>query len=677
MSGYFFNFFEVSFTDNQTEVFVLPYSDKYRDKEAFNELKINNPDFWFHRVDNEIFLWNYKNNGSTLNLPGLKEKKITLLKYPFVFSKMVELGVEQFLLSKGYEKFKSKFGLNSFINKNNNLTKYIDGLATYLTLIFRTFYSKFNSAIKVGLVLDFKLTHDFIWNKDDFITNHVDISGLLTRDDKSVIANFGAIKRLVEASGKSESFEKIIRENISSKNIFKKIDATYTFFNNHCVNIYLNEDIKLDKILKLNLPYDGEFFKKDLFLTPNYYYDRQLNLKGRPSDILKKCKPFTFQQFKNKEVNILLLASKKNQGHVEIFIKKLSNNLKEVFHLGKVLINDIYFDESSILIDSYKKVIYENVNHQKHYDLVLTVIEDRYKKLLNNENPYYFSKAKLIGQGIPTQEITIEKIRSINEYILNNVALAIYAKIGGTAWTIEKIEPLRHEIIIGIGSSIIRSNTSKDKRVVGFATIFDYSGKYIIGDCSPISSFEEYKDNLKNYLIETINKIIKCRNIAIGSELRIIFHLFKSAGKKREIFAIEEAIKNFPNYKIEFALLHVNYHHNFKIFKNEGKVLPERGLILNLSENQMLINFITKTYKGTPAPLRVILDNRSTFKDLSYLVKQVFFFSFMSFRSFTPSKKPITISYPSILSKLTEEMKAIEGWDYDKLQHLENRLWFL
>ena len=135
----------------------------------------------------------------------------------------------------------------------------------------------------------------------------------------------------------------------------------------------------------------------------------------------------------------------------------------------------------------------------------------------------------MIGQGIPTQEITIEKIRSLNEYILNNICLSIYAKIGGTAWTIEKIEPIRNEIIIGIGSSVVNKGIGDDKRVVGFATVFDYSGKYIVGDCSPVSSIDEYGKNLKNYLIKIIERIISSRNIGKEQEIRLIFHLFKSA----------------------------------------------------------------------------------------------------------------------------------------------------
>ena len=44
-----------------------------------------------------------------------------------------------------------------------------------------------------------------------------------------------------------------------------------------------------------------------------------------------------------------------------------------------------------------------------------------------------------------------------------------------------------------------------------------------------------------------------------------------------------------------------------------------------------------------------------------------------------PSKKPITILYPSIMAHLIEKLKIVEKWDYDKLRvkGVTEKLWFL
>ena len=39
------------------------------------------------------------------------------------------------------------------------------------------------------------------------------------------------------------------------------------------------------------------------------------------------------------------------------------------------------------------------------------------------------------------------------EYILNNLSLAMYAKLGGIPWTLAPNTDLAHEIVVGIGSA--------------------------------------------------------------------------------------------------------------------------------------------------------------------------------------------------------------------------------
>ncbi|HXW01503.1 MAG TPA: Piwi domain-containing protein, partial [Anaerolineae bacterium] len=69
-------------------------------------------------------------------------------------------------------------------------------------------------------------------------------------------------------------------------------------------------------------------------------------------------------------------------------------------------------------------------------------------------SPYFFCKAKYIGNGIPTQDIQVKNVKNLNPYVLNNIALNIYAKLGGTAWTVEKEEKRKEELVIGIGSTV-------------------------------------------------------------------------------------------------------------------------------------------------------------------------------------------------------------------------------
>lgn len=80
-----------------------------------------------------------------------------------------------------------------------------------------------------------------------------------------------------------------------------------------------------------------------------------------------------------------------------------------------------------------------------------------------HKSPYYFCKAEFIKRGINTQEVQIQQIKKflankdkgLSDYTDHNIALNIYAKLGGMAWTIKPNQP-KNELIIGIGATTDR-----------------------------------------------------------------------------------------------------------------------------------------------------------------------------------------------------------------------------
>jgi hypothetical protein len=76
-------------------------------------------------------------------------------------------------------------------------------------------------------------------------------------------------------------------------------------------------------------------------------------------------------------------------------------------------------------------------------------------------------------------------------------------------------------------------------------------------------------------------------------------------------------------------------------------------------------------------PLKIDLDKRSDFTSLFYIAKQVYWFSHLSHRSYMPSKRTVTIMYPSLMARMTEELKKVEGWDFDRLKAVSDKLWFI
>ena len=262
----------------------------------------------------------------------------------------------------------------------------------------------------------------------------------------------------------------------------------------------------------------------------------------------------------------------------------------------------------------------------------------------------------------------MENARSNNEYTLRNLSLNVYAKIGGTPWSIEKDGSIINEFVIGVGSTIDENGT----RNIGFASVFDHLGSYIVGSCSPLCKIDDYRETLREYISHLLAEVIELRSISKGSKIRLTFHLFKDASRKYELSAINQCLEEFTDYEIEFAILSVSYNHPFKLFKNVKDQL-DRGCFIKLCANQALMSM---GGKGN-TPLQIRLDSRSTYKDLFELSKQVLFFSHLSHRSFSPGKNPVTVVYPHRLAQLTSDLLAINHWDIDSLYGMRDKLWFI
>ena len=78
--------------------------------------------------------------------------------------------------------------------------------------------------------------------------------------------------------------------------------------------------------------------------------------------------------------------------------------------------------------------------------------------------------------GIPAQEIKVSRFGKPPyelQYLLANFAVALYAKMNGTPWTVNQDTTISDELIIGIGTSEVRKNRFSDRaRYVGITTVF-------------------------------------------------------------------------------------------------------------------------------------------------------------------------------------------------------------
>lgn len=297
------------------------------------------------------------------------------------------------------------------------------------------------------------------------------------------------------------------------------------------------------------------------------------------------------------------------------------------------------------------------------WDLAFVQVEDRTHQLRGDDNPYLVTKAFFLTQQIPIQQFRFETAQTSDQnqlaYTLSNMGLATYAKLGGIPWLLRADPTTTHELVVGISSSRVReSRLSQGERLVGFTTVFSGDGSYFLHTVSKAVSFNAYSDEMLASLRASLDRVRKERNWQKGERVRLIFHAFKPL-RDTEANAVMRLAEELSAFQLEFAFLHVAGDTNLQLFnrnaqgvpigrsgKVKGVYVPERGLMVALSDRDMLVGAtgakeLKRTTDGAPVPLRLHLHPASTFRDMSYLGQQVMLFASHSWRGFQPAPMPV------------------------------------
>lgn len=439
--------------------------------------------------------------------------------------------------------------------------------------------------------------------------------------------------------------------------------------------------------------------------TSNTYPDKGLNNYG----------PYDSSIFDIKSPNILCICKNTIRGDFTRFLSNLKDGVPQSRYFKKGLLkkydlHNIAFDVKEIQSNNtgeYLNVIREY--DETKPDLAIIEIPERFKLLADQENPYYQVKAKLLSLEIPVQFVTTKIINRHNEYILNSIALQLYAKMGGTPWVLPTRRSVDRELVIGIGHSWLRKNQyagAESNRVVGITTFLSSDGQYLLGDKVKDVAFENYFQELLKSLKQSINRISVEQGWNEGDTIRLIFHIFKPI-KNVEFDVISQLIKEIPQYKIKFAFVTISKRHPAILFDprqegvlpygssvRKGKFIPIRASNVFLDSETCIVQMLganeLKTSKhGMSKPIQIKIrtpqgnyDNKELndmlFYDLSYITQQIFSFTYLSWRSFLPGEEPATMKYSNLISRLLGKMRNVEGWDPDKLNYsLKRKKWFL
>jgi hypothetical protein len=448
--------------------------------------------------------------------------------------------------------------------------------------------------------------------------------------------------------------------------------------------------------------------KPTFVFSPGGVHTSQYNDLG-----LQKYGPYSKEYFTPSKPRICVICQLQKKGQVEVVVRKFLNGippvsygkagntfeftgLKTKFYLQDCVTEIFTATDSSV--DAYNKAVtaaLQSGASGKTWDLALVQIDRAFRDLSGDKNPYLVTKARFISQGVSVQEFTLEALGLPDQQIvwsLNGMALATYAKLGGSPWLLTADKPIAHELVFGIGSAMVQnSRLGHKERMIGITTVFTGDGNYFINNISAAVPSDQYLETLLNNLRRTMDQVRQSLNWQPHDTVRLIFHAFKTF-KDVEAEAVKQVVAELGSYRVEFAFIHIAASHPYVLFDTaqqgvgfyqKGIYAPARGQYLQISEHVSLVCLtgpteLKQASDGLPQPIQLVLHRDSTFKDVTYLSRQIVKFGAHSWRSYLPAPMPVTVYYSQLVAQMISQLSKVSTWNSDTLfNKIGNTRWFL
>lgn len=280
---------------------------------------------------------------------------------------------------------------------------------------------------------------------------------------------------------------------------------------------------------------------------------------------------------------------------------------------------------------------------------------------------YYNMKYKLLKESLPIQVVTTTQVlrkRDVLKWSISNIALQIFAKLGGKPW---KVKPSsERSIIFGIG----QAHQKVDGTIIkyfAYSICTDSSGIYkkidVLGNSE---SEKDYLNQLKDNIIKTIEEYIH------NEYKSVVLHIpFKIKRKEIETIhkAIEEYVENSNISDVDFVVLRVNQKSKYFGYAYTNSLVPYESTYILLSNNPpaYLVWFEGLQYhrdtifKRVPGPIYIEFywtnRNLSNQEMIRYL-QDVLNLSGANWRGFNAKNVPISIYYCELITRFLKNFPA-------------------
>ena len=306
------------------------------------------------------------------------------------------------------------------------------------------------------------------------------------------------------------------------------------------------------------------------------------------------------------------------------------------------------------------------------------------------DTPYYACKARLLREGILSQNVTLELINDEAKFRWSaaNIALAAFAKLGGIPWVVygEDGEDLDQNLIIGLGRAYLYDPATRHTNgYMGFTACFSSRGVF------KFVALAEVTDNRHRYL-ELLGKVVS-DSLGRAEQMTktitsLTLHIPKDMSKQEDD-AVRNAVQKHPTQKI-LQITAVRVSDDPGVFAIDDRFrdgVPQRGTVIHVGEDEYLLYTEGRDEKENwvglrpPVALRVTPQS-GTFQARRALavLRQINDLSQVNWRGFNARSQPISVYYGSLITRLLShipagDMSALAAGSAHQI--LEERMWFL
>ena len=104
----------------------------------------------------------------------------------------------------------------------------------------------------------------------------------------------------------------------------------------------------------------------------------------------------------------------------------------------------------------------------------------------------------------------------------------MYAKMGGTPWTVAHDLTVDDEVVVGMGNvELTGSRFEQKQRFMGITTVFRGDGNYLLSNVSRVCRYDEYPAVLEASMAEVLREVKKRNGWQDDDSVRVVFHAHK------------------------------------------------------------------------------------------------------------------------------------------------------